>query len=496
VIIQIAGLDMRLSTFAVFLIVARGSATAAADYPALEEALAPAIEASALGNDQPVRVAVRNLTGLTPPWKLTEAIQSEIVFGLTSKQVKALNAGDDNLLDFLGQGKTAFTPRDLERARNAAPETEFLLGELKRNGQSPVLVLTRWDAKGGKVSTKEFPMESAALALDANVPPFNREVVTAATGKIGQWVGNESTWAYPAEILKQVGAARTGICEWGRELGPTEAWVPGDVIQFVGARFKQDKGKRFANYGRTTSIIEKITSPTQLELLHQSVNDQPVKRSKLNFEEFQDGYFVVFRPTKDADLVGLSRVRRLRDPKPDVQSDGSVNLLTMIDPQLDAIAGIWHRSDGPIEMFKENMAVLQIPYDVPDSYTLNLRVKRTSGTNTFGLGLKVGESRALIAMDAYDGITGFHRLNGKRANQNASTKKVRLFEQDQVVDLVCQVTPNSVTLKADDKVIVDWKGKAKDLTVDEKWKTPEKPWLFLGANDSSFEISRIKLTSP
>ena len=71
------------------------------------------------------------------------------------------------------------------------------------------------------------------------------------------------------------------------------------------------------------------------------------------------------------------------------------------------------------------MAVLQIPYNVPDSYTLNLRVKRTSGSNTFGIGLKVGESHALLVMDAYDGVTGFHRLSGKRANQNASTKKPR-----------------------------------------------------------------------
>ncbi|OAI51226.1 hypothetical protein AYO47_07265 [Planctomyces sp. SCGC AG-212-M04] len=219
--------------------------------------------------------------------------------------------------------------------------------------------------------------------------------------------------------------------------------MPGDVLQFVGARFKQEKGKRFANYGRTTSIIEKITSPTQIELLHQSVNDQPVKRSKLNFDEFQEGYVVAFRPTKDAKDFRVTRVRRNRDPKPDVQSDGSVNLLTMVDPQLDAVTGIWHRSDGPLEMFKENMAVLQIPYDVPESYTLNLRVKRNSGTDSFCLGLKVGESQTLLAMDAYDGVTGFHRLNGKRANQNASTKKIRIFEKDKVVALVCQVTPRA-----------------------------------------------------
>jgi hypothetical protein len=486
---------MRSLTLAVLLIVGTGPA-ARAEYPALEKALAPAVEGSAINKDVPVQVAVRNLTGLTPPWKLTEAIQSEIVTGLVAKQAKALNAGNDNLLEFLGQGTVPFSPKDLERARRAAPDVEFLLGELKRSGQSPVLVLTLWDVKGSKVWSKEFPIESAALALDANIPPLNREVVMAAGKKIGQWVGNQSAQAYVTETLKEVGATQSGVYEFGRELGPNEAWVPGDVLQFVKSRFKQDKGKRFANYGGVTSIIERISSPTNIELLHQSVNDMPVKKSKLNFEEMQEGYVVAFRPTKDAKQIGLSRARRLRDPEPDVQSDGSINLLTMVDPRLDALAGFWHRADGALEMFKEQMAVLQIPYNVPDSYTLNLRVKRTSGTNTFGIGLKVGESRALLVMDAYDGVTGFHRLKGKRANQNESTKKIRIFEKDQVVELFCQVTPNSVTLKADDKPVLEWKGDAKDFTVDEKWQTPEKPWLFLGANESSFDITRIKLTSP
>lgn len=478
------------------LLVIGFSTVASADYPALEKALAPAIESSTLEKGRTVRVAVRNLTGLTPPWRLTEAMQSELAAGLAAKQLSVLNAGDDNLLEFLGQGTVAYSPKDLERARRAAPEVEFLLGELKRSGQSPLLVLTLWDAKGTKVWSKDYPIESAALALDANVPALNREIVQAAGSKVGQWVGNQSAWAFVADTLKQVGAVRAGIHEFGRELGPNEAWVPGDVLQFVKARFKQDKGKRFANYGGITSIIERISSPTDVELLHQSVNDQPVKRSKLNFEELQEGYVIAFRPTKDARLVGVSRVRRLRDPEPDVQSDGSINLLTMIDPRLDPLAGMWHRAEGALEMFKENMAVIQIPYNVPDSYTLNLRVKRTSGSNTFGLGLKVGDSRALLVMDAYDGVAGFHRLNGKRANQNSSTKKVRIFEKDQVVELFCQVTPNSVALKADGKPVLDWKGDPKDLTVDEKWMTPEKPWLFIGANESSFDITRIKLTSP
>jgi len=478
------------------LLVIGCSTVASADYPALESALAPAIEGSVLEGGLAVRVAVRNLTGLTPPWRLTEAIQSELVAGLGAKQPNVLNAGDDSLLEFLGQGTVSYSIKDLERARRAAPGVGFLLGELKRNGQAPLLELTLYDAMAAKVWTREFSIEPAALAVDANVPPLNRDVVATAGAKVGQWVGDKSAAAFVGDTLKAAGAVRAGNYEFGRELGSQEAWIPGDVIQFVGARFKQDKGKRFANYSRTASIIEKVHSPTEFELLHQGVNDQPVKRSRLNFKEFVDGYYIVFRPTKDESRAGRLQGGRVRTPAADTQSDGSVNLLTMIDPKIDALSGIWHRSDGPLEMVKDNMTVLQIPYDLPESYTVSLRVKRVSGTNTFGLGLKVGESRALIAMDAYDGVTGFHRLNGKRAHQNASTKKVRLFEKDRVVEIVCQVTPQSVTLKADDKAVLEWTGDPKELTVDEKWKTPVRPWLFLGANDSTFDITRIRLTSP
>jgi len=469
-----------------------------AEYPALEKGIAPAIDepAKLIGSDV-VHVGVRNLTGLTPPWKLTEAIQSELVAGLAGAKVKAVNAGDDNLLAFLGQGTAAFSSKDQERARRAVPEGFLLLGELRRNGQAPALSLTLWNAQGAKAWSKEIPLESAALAVGPNVPALNQEIVAAAAGKTGQWVGNkESSWEFVAETLKQVGAVRSGLYGFGRELGRGEPWVPGDVLQFVGVRFKEEKSKRHSNLTRHTAIVEKVNSPIEIEILHQNFNDQPVARRKLRFDELQKGYLVAFRPTKDESQVGVARARRVRPPEPDTQSDGSVNLLTMIDPQIDALRGMWHRSDGPLESFKQSFCGIQIPYDLPESYTLTLRAKRVSGTDSFGLGLKVGDSRAFLVMDAYDGVTGFHLMNGKRANQNASTRKGRVLEQDQVVELVCQVTPKSVLLKADDKVLVDWKGNPSVFKVDEKWKTPEKPWLFLTAHESIIEITRIKLTSP
>ncbi|HVJ86729.1 MAG TPA: hypothetical protein VM452_13850 [Caulifigura sp.] len=473
------------------------SSQARADYPALEKALAPAIEdAAAQLKDTPVCVAVRNVSGLVPPWKVTAAMQSELVAGLAAKNVAARNAGDDSVLSYLVDETFSFNSKDLERARRNVPGKSLLLGELKRNGQSPALLLTVWDAAGVKGWSKEFPIESADLALDANTPQFNREVLAAASSKFGQWVGNESSWALVADSLKQVGAVRSGTYLYGKELGAGDAWVPGDALLFVGVRFKQEKGKRYSNLSKHSAIVEKINSPNEIEILHQAFNDQPTSRRKLRFDEMQKGYIVAFRPTKDSAEAKQARLRRFRMPEPDTQKDGSVNLLTMVDPRIDALHGVWNRNDGPLELYKEDMAAIQIPYDLPDSYTVTVHAKRVSGTDSIGLGLKVGDSQALIVMDAYDGVSGFHRLGGKRANQNASTKKGRVLEMDQPVELVCQVTPTSVLLKADGKVVIDWNGKANDLSVDEKYTTPEKPWLFLTAHNCNVEITRIKLTSP
>ncbi|HVJ66328.1 MAG TPA: hypothetical protein VM510_00010 [Caulifigura sp.] len=468
-----------------------------AEYPALEKVCDPVVGevATELPNG-PLCVAIRNLTGLVPPWKVTEAIQSELVAGLVSRKVEASNAGDDPALSFLVEQTLDFNSKDLERALRFIPGRSLLLGELNRRGASPVLVLTAWDSAGKKTWSKEYPIDSAAMAIDANMPPLNREVLTVAASKFGKWVGNETSWALAAETLKEVGAVRSGTYLFGRELGTGDAWLPGDVLQFVGVRFKQEKGKRYSNLTKHTAIVERVNSPTEIEILHQAFNDQPVARRKLRFDEMQKGYIVAFRPTKEADEAKQVRVRRFRTPDPDLQKDGSVNLLTMIDPRLDAVHGLWHRTEGPLESFKESMAVLQIPYDLPESYTLTTHVKRVSGTDSFGLGLKVGDSQALLVMDAYDGVSGFHRLSGKRANQNASTKKGRVLAADQVVELVCQATPTSVQLKADGKVVTDWKGKASDLSVDEKYRTPARPWLFVTAHDSVFEITRMKLTSP
>src|SRR5690606_10456517 len=122
------------------------------------------------------------------------------------------------------------------------------------------------------------------------------------------------------------------------------------------------------------------------------------------------------------------------------------NLLRMIDPQLDCVQGIWHAFDGPLKPVRDSYSKLQIPSDLPDSYTLHLRVRREARDDVFGLGLVVGGHQTLLAIDAYGGeTTGLHRLDGKRAKDNESTRKRRILPPDTWVELECRVTPDSVT---------------------------------------------------
>jgi hypothetical protein len=176
-----------------------------------------------------------------------------------------------------------------------------------------------------------------------------------------------------------------------------------------------------------------------------------------------------------------------------IRNGKTTDLLRTLDPKLDSIKGIWFM-DGGLKWNRDDYARLQVPVTPPENYTLKLKVRRLFGDDQFGIGLIVGGRQTLLSVDAYGGqCTGLHLLDGKKSKDNESTHKRAVLPLEQTVDLEVRVRPNAVTLRADDRTIVDWSGNASRLSQDERYAVPRTDWLFLASWNTQCEVTEFLL---
>ena len=140
---------------------------------------------------------------------------------------------------------------------------------------------------------------------------------------------------------------------------------------------------------------------------------------------------------------------------------------------------------------------MQLPVDVPDSYTLRARIKRIFADNAYVFVLVVGGRQVVLTMDGFKGnqTTGLGLVAGKKENANVTTYNGKIFPMDKVVAIEIDVTKTSVVLKADGKTIVDWKGDAADLSLPKTWAVSNSDWLALGCYMAEFETTLLALES-
>lgn len=140
----------------------------------------------------------------------------------------------------------------------------------------------------------------APLKASAKLPELNARVVNYAIGSMGTQVGNGECWTLAAEALDAAGAMPAESTAFGHELKKTEAWLPGDIIQFKSCRFEVHYANGYSveemGYPNHTAIIYS-TDGSRVTLIHQ--NYRMVKRvqvSTIDMNTMTAGTYKVFRP--------------------------------------------------------------------------------------------------------------------------------------------------------------------------------------------------------
>jgi hypothetical protein len=117
----------------------------------------------------------------------------------------------------------------------------------------------------------------------------------------------------------------------------------------------------------------------------------------------------------------------------------------------------------------------------------------TEGRDTsLHVGLPVGGRQVVLILDGRPGYYhGLNLVDGKRAYENGTTSKGRLFRPGEWLSIECVVEPDHIVASVDGRRIVGWIGSFERLSLMDRHTVPRKDVLFLGSVDSRYEFKNI-----
>jgi formylglycine-generating enzyme required for sulfatase activity len=203
-------------------------------------------------------------------------------------------------------------------------------------------------------------------------------------------------------------------------------------------------------------------------------------------------------------LLGIVLVLTLRHgtpvvepvvPQPSELPAIGVDLLAIIDVKRDSVEGEWRFDKGVLvspDSRPGRLARLQVPFDVPDEYDLELIAERSKGNGGFMIGLVGDGNQFSLMIDNFEGdVSGLSILDGDAKNPE-STRRERLLRDGVPAKVVCQVREGRVRVTVDKNDLVDWSGDLSRFSLFYGWQVPNKRALIVGA-ESSIRVHRLTL---
>lgn len=184
-----------------------------------------------------------------------------------------------------------------------------------------------------------------------------------------------------------------------------------------------------------------------------------------------------------------------------------IDLLGLVDPAKCAVEGQWRRAGTALLSPKVRFARIQIPFEPPEEYDLLVTGRRREGTDMMYLGLIGGGRHFGVALDGWrragtdtgseTTVCGLQLIDGKDAFNNETRRAGKpLLATDRAFAVVCAVRKNHVTVRVDGQSVVDWSPDFSRVSMQDKWSVPNPRQFAIGAFDSVFEFTAIRLVPP
>jgi len=189
-------------------------------------------------------------------------------------------------------------------------------------------------------------------------------------------------------------------------------------------------------------------------------------------------------PPRDTDVPrpgpGSTRTRR-------------VDLLALIDVKRDRVSGDWRLDGRELLSPRTAGARIQILYDLPEEYIVEIDATRVAATNCLSIGLFGGGRAFNLVLDGEHGKkTGLEEIDGKDVPNSPHSREGQVLPMGKRRKIACAVRKRGVTVDLDGRRFLDWPDYSR-LSRKYVWKTPDSRRLSLGTWAAGFRIHSITL---
>jgi hypothetical protein len=198
-------------------------------------------------------------------------------------------------------------------------------------------------------------------------------------------------------------------------------------------------------------------------------------------------------------LVFSALLRRSGPPVSSSPTQERIDLLKFIHVDTDSVSGKWSFQGGTLISPTDQHARLQIAYQPPEEYDLNVLVERKQGNDSFVIGLIVGGRQCAVELDGWprDGFrSGLENIDGKEAFNNETTHQGRVLSSGKLIPIQCSVRKTGVTVTVDGWTVVSYSGDATRLSMRKNWAVPNPRALLVGSYGCVYHITRLELLRP
>jgi hypothetical protein len=200
------------------------------------------------------------------PWNIDQAFAVELTAALRRRRVNAIRASADSRFQDLESADRPFTARQTKLLKPT--DRKMMVGVEWFPGKNPHINLAAFAAGAAKPAwTSSVDVPESALELQKNIPPRNRKIVDFARKALGRPVREGDCTHLAEDALQAAGVGKRGVYRWGRELGPREPWLPGDILQMQRVNVRLPSGTRLFNHH--TAVIEDVNHEF-IVVLHQN----------------------------------------------------------------------------------------------------------------------------------------------------------------------------------------------------------------------------------
>ena len=206
-----------------------------------------------------------------------------------------------------------------------------------------------------------------------------------------------------------------------------------------------------------------------------------------------------------------AKVEPKKPPEPAAGIQGAVikpgkwvDLLPLLDPAKDGVAGNWSKPDKTVRVTAAGSARAELPVSLDGSYELVLRFVRMEGQNAVMTYLPAGAYRCVLLLSVFGaklGRGGLAFIDGKPLYKNGTMVRPCRLDNGRQYVLYIQVRVEAgqaqIDVDLDDKSLVRWRGEESALSVGSygTLRHPRSPGLGVNECDVVWHQVRLRMLS-